>query len=412
MNGLPVYMIKMAIYLITFYLVYSIMLRKDTALSRNRAYILLSVAVSLILPFITVKSSQIPSIGVFGKLLDEVTISPFSSPAESTGSANSWLRTVYLVYFAGTSLFLLKFVIEMLSLSIMIIRIKEPGKKIISLRNSDITGFSALGHIFINQNLSPDEAKEIVIHEQNHLKKNHYADILIMELLIAFQWFNPVVYLFSRELRAIHEFQADRECIKSGISIINYQRLLLSQVFGPVLFRIPNCFSNPSLIKQRIVMMNREPSGRYSGLKMLTVLPAAGLIFMSLNVASLPYSDPSFVQSEVTLFEEPDDEVPFVVVEKMPMFPGGDAGLLKFISDNVRYPEFARLNNISGRVIVRFCVTSKGGVSQVSVLKGVDPELDAEAIRVVKSLPRFQPGYQAGKPVPVWYMVPITYTLR
>jgi protein TonB len=111
--------------------------------------------------------------------------------------------------------------------------------------------------------------------------------------------------------------------------------------------------------------------------------------------------------------QEADAEAtPFVVVEEMPMFPGGDTELLKYISEHTQYPEVAKENNIQGRVIVRFCVTSKGGVSQVSVLKGVDPELDKEAIRVVNTLPTFKPGKQGGKPVPVWYMVPITFTLK
>jgi periplasmic protein TonB len=111
--------------------------------------------------------------------------------------------------------------------------------------------------------------------------------------------------------------------------------------------------------------------------------------------------------------QEADPEAtPFVVVEEMPMFPGGDVELLKYISEHTQYPEVAKENNIQGRVIVRFCVTSKGGVSQVSVLKGVDPELDKEAIRVVNTLPTFKPGKQGGKPVPVWYMVPITFTLK
>jgi protein TonB len=103
---------------------------------------------------------------------------------------------------------------------------------------------------------------------------------------------------------------------------------------------------------------------------------------------------------------------PFVVVEEMPMFPGGDAELLKYIGEHTQYPEIAKENNIQGKVIVRFCVTPKGGVSQVSVLKGVDPELDKEAIRVVNTLPTFKPGKQGGKPVPVWYMVPISFTLK
>jgi protein TonB len=119
---------------------------------------------------------------------------------------------------------------------------------------------------------------------------------------------------------------------------------------------------------------------------------------------------PTEVKEEVQEAEK--EEVPFVVVEEMPMYPGGDVELLKYIGEHTNYPEVAKENNIQGRVIVRFCVTAKGGVSQVSILKGVDPELDAEAIRVVNTLPAFKPGKQGGKPVPVWYMVPITFTLK
>lgn len=110
--------------------------------------------------------------------------------------------------------------------------------------------------------------------------------------------------------------------------------------------------------------------------------------------------------------QEEAEAEPFVVVEEMPMFPGGDPALLQYIADHTQYPEVAKENNIQGKVIVRFCVTSKGTVDRVSVLKGVDPELDKEAIRVVQALPPFKPGKQGGKPVPVWYMVPINFTLK
>ena len=119
---------------------------------------------------------------------------------------------------------------------------------------------------------------------------------------------------------------------------------------------------------------------------------------------------PQEVKAEVQ--ETEAVETPFVVVEEMPMYPGGDNELLKYIGEHTNYPEVAKENNIQGRVIVRFCVTAKGGVSQVSILKGVDPELDKEAIRVVNTLPAFKPGKQGGKAVPVWYMVPITFTLK
>ena len=103
---------------------------------------------------------------------------------------------------------------------------------------------------------------------------------------------------------------------------------------------------------------------------------------------------------------------PYIVVEEMPTFPGGELELLKFLSENTLYPESAKERGVQGRVILRFAVETDGKVGRTSVLKGVDPDLDAEALRVVSTLPDFRPGKQDGKPVPVWYMVPITFTLK
>ena len=121
------------------------------------------------------------------------------------------------------------------------------------------------------------------------------------------------------------------------------------------------------------------------------------------------------VEVQETVQEEVQEEAPqevFVVVEEMPSFPGGDAELFKFIYDNIKYPEIAKENNIQGKVILRFCVTYKGTVDQVSVVRGVDPALDNEAIRVIKMLPLWKPGKQGGKPVNVWYSVPISFQLK
>ena len=102
----------------------------------------------------------------------------------------------------------------------------------------------------------------------------------------------------------------------------------------------------------------------------------------------------------------------FVVVEEMPVFPGGDEALMKFINSSIIYPEDAKAKNIQGRVILRFAVMSDGRVDNVTVLKKIDPALDEEAIRVAKSLPSWKPGRQQGKPVNVWYSVPITFALK
>lgn len=113
-------------------------------------------------------------------------------------------------------------------------------------------------------------------------------------------------------------------------------------------------------------------------------------------------------------FQLPDEVVgqtPFVVVEEMPQYPGGEGELLKFITENTSYPEEAKAQRIEGKVIIRFIVNTEGNAKGASVLKGVDPLLDAEAVRVISQLKGFKPGKQGGKAVSVWYMVPVNFTL-
>ena len=97
---------------------------------------------------------------------------------------------------------------------------------------------------------------------------------------------------------------------------------------------------------------------------------------------------------------------------KLPQFPGGEMGLRIFIANNVRYPNEARIKGIEGKVYVRFCVSSEGNVVKVSIAKSVDPSIDIEAIRVVKSSPKWKPGEMEGKKVSVWYTVPINFALK
>jgi protein TonB len=118
------------------------------------------------------------------------------------------------------------------------------------------------------------------------------------------------------------------------------------------------------------------------------------------------------VQQKKEEVEEAEAEPePFLSVEEMPEPPGGIEGLFKYIAANTVYPELAKENNIQGKVYVRFCVTSTGTIDQVSITRSVDPGLDAEALRVVKTFPKFKPGKQSGKPVPVWYSVYINFKL-
>jgi len=166
-----------------------------------------------------------------------------------------------------------------------------------------------------------------------------------------------------------------------------------------------------------------EPDGSVTDVKAMVGAPQALANEVIRVISSASRWDPpvnktitdAFQMSVDVGFRLPDKiegVAPFVVVEEMPMFPGGDVELLRYIAENTQYPPEAKANRIEGRVIVRFAISTEGDVGYISVLKGVDPQLDAEAIRVVSTLKGFRPGRQGGVAVPVWYMVPITFTLN
>ncbi len=119
------------------------------------------------------------------------------------------------------------------------------------------------------------------------------------------------------------------------------------------------------------------------------------------------------VKMEQTIVEEEAEDAPvFVLVEEMPEFPGGQAAIIRFISENTKYPSIAVENGIQGKVYVSFVVNAKGKVENVKVVRGVDPSLDKEAVRVIESMPSWKPGKQRNKPVKVSYTMPVAFKLQ
>jgi|WetSurMetagenome_2_1015567.scaffolds.fasta_scaffold36115_3 TonB family protein len=483
MNLLLIYTVKVAVYLLVFYLIYFLLLINDTSFSRNRAYIIVSLLFAFLLPFIRFQTAKPMDVQLFGKILSDVfvTATPLADNNHlAIHDRINIVKTIFYIYITGITLFTIKFLFDLSNLMILILRNKDKGNRIIRFKGLQSSCFSAMGYIFLNSDLKYEEETEIIKHEQNHLNRNHFIDIILVQIAKAFQWFNPVIYFYNSSLRALHEYQADKECLNSGITIVNYQRLLLSHVFKSGEINLSNCFSNPSLIRKRITMMTKAPTSALSNIKLLTAIPVTGFVFITIStyeVPTFPKQEESLIIDSPTLpiqtinkpiavihsISETDkvslpeksitttvskksssvlnsvqpiksvkislkdintitkvneentssesEENPFVVVEEMPMFPGGELELLKYIGENTKYPEIAKMNGIQGRVIARFCVSSTGKITQISVLKGVTPELDAEAVRVISTLPTFEPGKQGGKAVPVWYMVPITFSL-
>lgn len=146
-------------------------------------------------------------------------------------------------------------------------------------------------------------------------------------------------------------------------------------------------------------------------LKLLMVLPV--ILAMIVTLSSCGHKTKPAVNVTEIAPPPPPPPAPFEKVEIMPVFTGGDEALLKFIETNVKYPEEAKAKGIEGIVKIKFVVNANGSVSDAKVMEGVDADLDAEAIRVVNSLPNFEkPGIQSGVAVPVYYSVPISFKLK
>lgn len=286
MNTLLIYMVKAALYLAGFYLIYFIFLSRDTKYGRNRAFIMLSLALAFILPLISINIKEQSGIFYFGKTLSEVLVTANGSRGQmvhASGGGMSSSAFLSNIYLTGLVVFTLKLMADIINLFVLIRKNKKKNNHIVYFSGFNTAGFSAMGHIFINRSLDNAEAEEIIKHEQTHLENNHFLDILFIEVVLIFQWFNPFIYLFNRSLRAIHEYQADQECLREGMTLKSYQNLLLSNIFRSGKINISNCFSNPSLIRKRMIMMSKEPSGNFSSLKILLVIPVIALFLSAIS---------------------------------------------------------------------------------------------------------------------------------
>ncbi|MBP8959944.1 MAG: TonB family protein [Bacteroidales bacterium] len=430
MNDFLIYMIKSAVYLGGFYLIYYLFLSRDTLYIRNRFFLLSALLFSLILPAVSINIGKNTMPGNIGKTLSEIIVTANTDNSMETNTTILGAgRFISKIYFAGLFLFGLKLVTDLIILIFLIIRNHDKEDRIIKFKKFNSPGFSSMGYIFLKDSLTSESAAEIIMHEKKHLQHYHFIDIILVETVKVLQWFNPFVYLISLSLRAVHEYQADHECLNSGITIAGYQNHLMNALLNSRAFVAVNAFSNPSLIRKRLIMMTKKRTSDLSNLKIFIVVPV--IAFLGLSISSCEnnikeksgtnvvvkennsknVSNVSTGTNNASSVNETSDEV-FVVVEEIPSFPGGEKALMDFIYANIQYPETAKKNNIQGTVTIRFCVTSKGTIDKVSVLRGADPSLDEEAMRIVKILPRWQPGKQGGKPVNVWYIIPIKFALQ
>lgn len=408
---LLMYQIKVGLCLIAFYLLWKLLLSRETFHRFNRVALMAVMALALVLPWVRLSLDAAAPVAKQMVVLEDLIATPNGAVAvEQASSSWSIIGIATVLYFVGMAMVAIWLVHSQITLHRLMkqgSRQSLPGGITLHVVPGDIAPFSYFKHIVISEQDYRDNPREILIHEQTHIGLGHSWDVLFIGLVTLFQWWNPAAWLIGRELRQVHEYEADEAVLNQGINAKQYQLLLIRKSVGNQLFSMANNFNYQSL-KKRIRMMTMNKSSRW---KLLRALAAVPVIALALMAFANPKTDAA-VTASVSQADAPQSQKIYESVEQMPEFPGGQAAMMEYLMTQVQYPANAYKNNIQGRVVVQFVIDENGQVGEVKVARSVDEELDAEAVRVVKDMPKFEPGRINGKAVSVWYTLPIIFKIQ
>ena len=418
------YLLLVNIYLVLFYVFYVLLLRKETFFQLNRVYLVTAALLSFIIPVIQANWVQ----NLF--ITQQVKYTIYSIPVMEyhfkpidEGHINMG-EILTILYLSGILVLSAKLTWQLYKLR-TVMRMPKAA-----------VPYSFFKQIKLDES-NPDNAV-IEAHEQVHAQQWHSADVLLIEMVMIINWFNPIVYLYRFSIKHIHEYIADRQAVQAGTSKADYALLLLKQTFNAPAHRLVNPFFNHSLLKQRIIMLQKNKSQRISLIKyglsaplfILMLILSSATINNSKTVTAINdkaqeifitpalQTDLSAVlpgnNKPITAIKtnyKPDTGIVFSSVEELPEFPGGIQGFGRFLGANIRYPQDAREKKIQGRVICSFIVENNGSLSHIKILRGVNADINAESIRVLKLSPKWKPGVQNGIKVRTQFTVPISFTL-
>ena len=442
MGAFFVYILKSAICLALFYLGYRLLLSRDTFLRFNRFALLSGFGLAALLPLVRVGVEGVsplgPALEEWGRIAAPVEPAATASPAVSCYSIG------LAIYLMGVLFFIARFLWGVVSL----IRLIRAGRRErladgswLVLHRLPLAPFSWLRYIFLAEKDLLSKPELILAHEQAHIRMRHTWDLLFTELFLWLQWFNPAAWLLHQELQSVHEFEADAAVLGMGYDSKEYKLLLIEKAVGSSRYTLANSFNHSSLIN-RITMMQKRKSNPWARMKYAFVLPVAATAMAAFarpeisrqmaEISSAKITDLSrMVQTTaaertrpeaidtttsarevmVTGYAQFTDNKVYESAEVMPEFPGGEVELLKFVAKSIKYPTEAQRRGAQGRVIVKFVVETNGSISNIHVVKGIDPLLDAEAIRVCTTMPTWAPARQEGKAVRCYYTIPVTFGL-
>ncbi|QIK61061.1 M56 family metallopeptidase [Dysgonomonas sp. HDW5A] len=410
------YAVKASLAMILLYGLYVLCFRNDTFNKTKRFYLLFIVLFSLVYPFCKLNIATVGNIAIYEAILPQIEVTDNLQVDNDQTFALGMNDLLLLFFFSGIVVLFVRLFIQLLGIiKLRLINYSQTSLnyRIISL-DKTITPFSFFNWIFIPTNGFKQEDVDVMMaHEEEHADQFHSFDILLSELFCILFWWNPIAWLLKREIKINLEYLADKGVLEKGIEAKKYQYLLLQVIKPSATIHIVNNF-NVSQLKKRITMINKKRTSGILSFKYLLALPIIAL--MLIGNAQNTFSQQKEKVEIASLTENPttseDQLPPFVMVEQMPQFAGGESAMMQYIGTNLKYPESAAKENIEGRVVLRFVVTKTGDIKDVSVIRGLDSRCDEEAMRVVRAMPKWTPGKQGGKDVDVYYTLPILYKLQ
>ena len=417
-----------------FLIVYDLFLKRNTFFSYNRWYLLITSALSIVIPFIKIDS--------FNTLLDsnsiivlpEIVLDSLNNQSNTNYSDDTVvsLMTVANGYVLITLIIFSVFVINLIKILKLIHqnpKTIQDNLTIVHLKETN-TAFSFFNFIFLGDTLSSTERQSIFEHEKIHAIQKHSIDLLWFEVLKIVLWFNPLVYAYQIRISNIHEYLADQKAVKTSKS--EYYQQLLQQVFSVKTCAFINPFFKQSLIKKRIIMLQKSKTKQSHVVKYLLLVP---MVLGMLVYSSCSNETESYQEAIVSVKTEKivandstslDVDIPFSTIDQAPLLEACKTLVDKDQQKKCFSEEVSKhvLNNFNTKladnldlkkgltkVYVSFKISKTGAIIDV-ISRAVHPDLEAEAYRVINSLPKMIPGMHEGKAVDVAYGLPIAFKIN
>ena len=409
MSALLIYLIEVSICLGFSLAIYRALLSGLTFFAWNR-----SILLSLLLLSAAIPALRIELFGI-GSEVSEMTLPVFQVDEQANqgmGLSPSWIEIVLWIYVIGVVMTTVRLIVGFVVSRKLLdqARIKRFENFWVAIHPEFVPAS------FFDYILMPDfdpqdpRQKQILTHESVHVRLKHSWDLLLVNFAKVLLWFNPLIYVFEKSLREVHEFQADQG-VTSKVAAKEYATLLLQLITAKPGWQFMNNF-NQFQTKKRIQMMVRAASKPFQKLRFLTLIPVVGVL---LFIFSCERDDLDPQLLKVDDFTDKlniavANEV-FDVVEQQPNPPGGMEGWNRYLSRNLKYPIQARTNGIEGTVIVVFEIHQDGTVRNPEILRGIGGGADEESIRIVQNSPKWEPGRQRGQAVITRMRLPIRFKL-